>query len=464
MEYKLSVEQFLGSKMFDSNGKFSHKSGYRFKLFPFVTHPSSMPVLELSSLAGDFLCRIEDKKPKELTAVSLVEKMKENTDIQIGQEDLFYETIRQLFFQADGTVRTLNLQLLEQKVCTEPAENRIAEYLVDVMGDKNLLKKNIEKAKEKTRSDSNVLEELVLSKLEYNDIWSDKQEITYYRITNSLKAAFEADFAYVLESSVRAGEDLVTLLELYFFTYTAQASLQLSRFLDGDRDCNIPLYFCLEWEKTSQSRLCFTEGWQKLQKVIEKLFAHAIVLEILNQTEEDSEQVDYIRISEIIADTDLDTKFGDQIDQMTECYRKAISDCREMAELKKESLPQGSTATAIKYLFDSVRVQFENTGRRGPYNSYAKKFESYCRHKFLKSRGRSGLILNLSEETLIFLTKLCIKNQEQMRLNDVFTSFERRGIFLDNISKEQVASYYEKLNLIEKKSDSGDAKYVKRIL
>ena len=74
------------------------------------------------------------------------------------------------------------------------------------------------------------------------------------------------------------------------------------------------------------------------------------------------------------------------------------------------------------------------------------------------------MMLNLSEETLIFLTKLCIKNQEQMRLKDVFREMELRGVYLDNQSKEQAAIYYEKLNLIEKKSDSGDAKYVKRIL
>ena len=74
------------------------------------------------------------------------------------------------------------------------------------------------------------------------------------------------------------------------------------------------------------------------------------------------------------------------------------------------------------------------------------------------------MMLNLTEETLIFLTKVCIKDQEMMRLNDVFNEFELRGVYLDNISKEQVMRYYEKLNLIEKKSDSGDAQYVKRIL
>ena len=73
-------------------------------------------------------------------------------------------------------------------------------------------------------------------------------------------------------------------------------------------------------------------------------------------------------------------------------------------------------------------------------------------------------MLNISEERLIFLTKICVKDQELIRLKDVFVEFERRGVFLDSNSKEQVAQYFEKLNLIEKKSDSGDAKYVKRIL
>ena len=134
-----------------------------------------------------------------------------------------------------------------------------------------------------------------------------------------------------------------------------------------------------------------------------------------------------------------------------------------MNEVKKGSADHGATDASVKFLFDSIKSQFEKSDRYRIYNSYSSKFEMYC-HKYLKSRGRSGLMLNLSEETLIFLTKLCIKNQEQMRLKDVFREMELRGVYLDNQSKEQAAIYYEKLNLIEKKSDSGDAKYVKRIL
>lgn len=458
MNYQIiSTDQFKLSKMFDSNGKFYHKSGYRFKLFPFVTQSKSEPVLELEPLVGSFLCMVEEKRAKELS-----ELLREEIEIEVGQEALFDDMIRQLFFNADGKVRPLNLEMMEQVISSKTSENRIAEYLVDVLGDQEVLRVELKKAKRKELDTSNVLEKLVLSKLEYDEQKASNQDLSYFRITNSLKESFEEDFKYVLENSKRS-RDLVSLLELYFFTYTAQTSLQLNRFLTGKRDENIPLYFCLEWEKTSQSRRCFTEGWQKLQTVIEEIFAHAIVLEILNQTEKDCEIVDYIRIAQIIQSDADDFEIANQIDKITNCYREAITDCSAMNDLQKKVTSEGATADAIRYLFESVKTQFKNTGREKVYKSYANKFERYC-HKFLKSRGRSGLMLNLTEETLIFITKLCIKNQKQMRLKDVFSAFEKRGIFLDSFSKEQVASYYEKLNLIEKKSDSGDAKYVKRIL
>lgn len=201
-----------------------------------------------------------------------------------------------------------------------------------------------------------------------------------------------------------------------------------------------------------------------LQEAILKIFAHAIVLEILNQTETGSEPVDYIKIQELVNSAPgEDHRIAEEIKALTNCYRQAITDCPEMSELSRCESPDGETAAEIKFLFNSVRLQFENTFRNRPYCSYAEKFEVYCR-KYLKRRGRSGMMLNISEETLIFLTKICIKDQEKMRLNDVFSEFEARGVFLDSHSKNEVMRYYEKLNLIEKKSDSGDAQYVKRIL
>ena len=74
------------------------------------------------------------------------------------------------------------------------------------------------------------------------------------------------------------------------------------------------------------------------------------------------------------------------------------------------------------------------------------------------------MMLNITEEFLIFLTKLAIHDEEKLSLNEVCRQFELRGVFLDQPSKDEVVQFYTKLNLIEKKSDNGDAQYVRRIL
>ena len=119
----------------------------------------------------------------------------------------------------------------------------------------------------------------------------------------------------------------------------------------------------------------------------------------------------------------------------------------------------------VNYLYESVRTQFKSGLSRSSANDrYVKHFEIFCHDRFLKSRGASGLMLNITEEFLIFLTKLAIHDEEKLSLNEVFRQFELRGVFLDQPSKDEVVQFYTKLNLIEKKSDSGDAQYVRRIL
>lgn len=466
MIYTLSVDSFNNTFSVKADGsRLTHHSGIKFQLFPFIANNNSDPVVDLSSLIGLYLGQIEGKKPIQISAEELIAKLKNDEDLEIslGADEIFDQVVRHMFFDRDGKIRPINLRMLSQIPCSETNESKLADYLVDVLGDSDILQKSIIEASEKVNKQSNALDRFAAGKLEFEP--SDrKSKHNYQRITNVVKANFEKDFEYILGARNRTRDYLIPLLEFYYFTYTAQAILQLNRFLDGNREKCIPLYFCLEWEKTSQNRRCFRDGWDMLQKAISRIFAHAITLEILNQTESGSEPVDYIKIQELINSAPgEDHRISEEIKVLTDCYRRAITDCPEMAELSRHQSPDGETAAEINFLFNSIRIQFENTSRNRPYSSYAQKFEVYCR-KYLKRRGRSGMMLNISEETLIFLTKICIKDQEKMRLNDVFAEFEARGVFLDTHSKSEVMRYYEKLNLIEKKSDSGDAQYVKRIL
>lgn len=464
MSYRLSVDSFDSTFAVKEDGsKLTHFSGKRFKLFPFIANNNSAPIYDLDTIVGRFISQIEKISPEKLTVDDLTEKLKDDTSIDVGMDELFHQVIKHMFFDKEGKIRPINLRMIAQIPCEESSACKIADYLVDVLGDESILRASIKQASAKLDEQSNVLEKFAMSKLASKPL-SQTTVLPYQRITRAVQRKFESDFEYILGARNRTRDYLIPLLEFYYFTYTAQAIMQLNRFMSGEREHCVPLYFCLDWEKTSLNRLCYIQGWGVLQTALSRIFAHAIVLEILNQTSEDCGPVDYIRLNEFVQTAENeDHRIAEEIKVLTDRYRNAINDCPEMKELERREVDEDETAAEVRFLFDSVRTQFENTPRNRPYSSYADKFEEYSR-KYLKRRGRSGMMLNLTEETLIFLTKVCIKDQEKMRLNDVFAEFAARGVFLDNISKEQVMHYYEKLNLIEKKSDSGDAQYVKRIL
>lgn len=463
--YQLSVDSFKKTFAVKEDGShLTHNSGKKFKLFPFIANNNVEPVRDLQRIVGKYLSQIQGKEPVPITADELIAKLKDDTEnsIQLGTEEIFDQVVRYMFFDKAGNIRPNNLKMIEQIPCTDSIDCRLADYLVDVLGDLSHLKQSMDEAEHNVDLQNNALEKFAISKLSFKPSIKNEGD-NYQRITNAVASQFESDFEYVVSSQSRTRDYIIPLLEFYYFTYTAQAILQLNRFMEGNRDKCVPLYFCVEWEKTSQNRLCFTQGWNLLQDAASRMFAHAVVLEILNQTEGQQSPIDYITLNQLVQEPSEDHRIAEQIRVLTDCYRNAITDCAEMNDLHRVEDLNAETATELKFLFDSVRCQFENTSRERPYNSYAAKFTEYSK-KYLKNRGRSGLMLNLSEETLIFLTKVCIQDREKMRLNDVFSEFELRGVFLDNHSKSEVMRYYEKLNLIEKKSDSGDAQYVKRIL
>ena len=92
-----------------------------------------------------------------------------------------------------------------------------------------------------------------------------------------------------------------------------------------------------------------------------------------------------------------------EVSKITDLYRGYIQDCSQMKDLERDPNKIGDFEAEVRFLFKSVKTQFEYA-RSGPYKAYAKKFSAYC-DKFLKSRGRSGMMLTLTEEMLLFFDK-----------------------------------------------------------
>jgi DNA phosphorothioation-dependent restriction protein DptG len=314
------------------------------------------PVLSLTELIGRYLSQIDGNDPVPFTAEELVSTLKQDADLEIdlGSEALFEQVVRYMFFDQNGKFRPINLRMLMQTPCTESKECKLADYLVDVLGDATTLKQYIDDATDRLDSQSNALESFATSKLKYTP-YNREAGTEYQRITNSVLKKFESDFEYILGARNRTRDYLISLVEFYYFTYTAQAILQLNRFLDGDRSTCVPLFFRLEWEKTSQNRRCYSEGWNILQSAAKKIFAHAVTLEILNQTVEQCEPVDYIKLQELINSAPgEDHRIAEEIKVLTDRYRAAISDCTEMKELQRRESPDGETAAEVHFLFESV--------------------------------------------------------------------------------------------------------------
>lgn len=111
-----------------------------------------------------------------------------------------------------------------------------------------------------------------------------------------------------------------------------------------------------------------------------------------------------------------------------------------------------------KRLNDESGIGVEIRTSRYPLN-----LEEIARAFFVKGRGKHGLVLNITREMLLTLTTLCIKDKP-IKLKQLYKEYEKRGLFFDKYSKYEIEDFLTKLNLIDKKSDSGDAKYVRPIL
>lgn len=467
MSFALNQEIMKKSFMMGDDGnRFTHNAAKKIKLFPFVTNNNALIIRTLSSVIGEWLRIVKKQKFQPRQMAETINSIIDNVDVDEESRDKLFHILKELYWDEKDMLRPNSIDSMIYIPVTDPSEEKMAQYLFSVLSSNDQLQEIVEKAIEQSSKQANVLEKAVMETLREGCAIAETKE-RYFTLHTAAREMFAEDLRFVLENPSRTKEYFVDLLEFYYFFYTTQSCLMLDQFEHGNRNKIVPLFFSLDWEKTNKARECYKNGWIQLQPAINNLFYHAITLDILNQSDSD-ERYDYIAIKDEITDENEDA-MADQIRGVTDLYRNAIvaisqaSECVEFNNIVKRT-DLGVVFSEVRYLYDSVRVQFEHTGRSRASDGYVEKFSAYCHDNYLKRRGQSGMMLNITEERLIFLTKLAIKDNDQMSLNDVFEQFKKRGIYFDSSSKEEIIKFYSKLNLIDKKSDSGDAQYVKRFL
>ena len=100
--------------------------------------------------------------------------------------------------------------------------------------------------------------------------------------------------------------------------------------------------------------------------------------------------------------------------------------------------------------------------------TYQSKFSSQIIDLFKirllqQRRGRGQAVLVLDEEMLPFLIALFTR-ERRTKLKDLYGKFAEYGIYFDMKTKEALAQQLQKMNVLERKSDSGEAQYATVIL
>lgn len=469
MEYRFDEEKFIESfnaKTDDSKSidsiRLTHKPDTQFKLFPYkASGKRQAPIVyELEDVVSGFFREATSKKTEPIVFDELCEDLIEEVDVDEDDLDYFKDMIQSIFFKGkDFVADNLGLYPYQTSINNKSADN-LAHFIYSVMDINEEECQKIEAAK--AQYQFNVLEDMVVKTIENKKVTKAEDKQAYFKVKTDIQKLFKSDFAFMLESGMTSLEDLANLFAVYYFYYVSQTCIILDQFCIGKRDSNVKLFYALDWEKVSKNRMCCIEGWEKLQENLNHMFSHAITLEILNQTQMD-EMFDYISIGEMASDLNMDAAIAVEIKKAEETYCSYIGDYKGFADI---AYPSSGTETdkAVNHLFRCVYQQFLNTDRKRANQFYNEKFSEFCKSRWLKNRKKSGLVLNLTERDVIFLTKVCLRDEEKIRLNDLYKEYEKRGIFLDGTSKEYLQEFFTKLNLIDKKSDSGDAQYVKRIL
>lgn len=235
-----------------------------------------------------------------------------------------------MFFynENENELNPSNISLRKYSNCTS-IEDKIATFLADVLGNKDKIFKAIDEIESNTNY--TVLEDFFVKQIPTTT--NKNYDVEYNSVVNFIQENFLKDIAFLSQNSDWFNTHIVDLLELYYFDYVSQSCIILGELYNGDPDVRKPLYYSLEWEKTSKDRKCITLSWNYLQKEIQKIYSHIVVLRMINQND-DGDMTDYYGIRKYLYENpEKDVNYANQLKEISNIYINHIHDCGD--KLKK---------------------------------------------------------------------------------------------------------------------------------
>lgn len=440
----------------------SHSEGAITKVLPFATTKKYVKG-SFQPLLGDYVRNITQIKPK---------KQKTSSFDALGVDPLIYSIEKSI--NPEGQLQHelenfLQYYLYGEKENIKLIHPYIYNYLQGSDSD-NLFRKVAKCASDvlvnndqrianifKNTETEDVLSELIIGALNSSTGDNHPAEKGYQCKLGFLNKLYCEDLIYISRHHEYFIKSLPTLTHFYFFTYICQLMLKFERFDKGDYTTSTPLYYALDWEGVISKRrkaASDMDGFKRIKQRAPLLFPHVHTMSQLSTFHENTDYsfYTYPELIEYFCDPVREREYLGDLNKWIKQYREIFG---ERVTPKEEA---GDLKTAFRLLFESIKEGMNEEAR----NNYGKSIE-YIGSEFLRTRGSSGTILMLNHEMLLLLTAVSVKDK-RIPINQLFSEYEKRGVALDRHSKKVVLETLDNLNFIDKKSDSGDAQYVKPIL
>ncbi|MCW3788494.1 DNA phosphorothioation-dependent restriction protein DptG [Plebeiibacterium sediminum] len=475
-----------------ASNNFQHCKGKIIKVFPFATDETGLNASEsdfktFNGVIGNVVRKAFSCPSKNVIVDKdfiLNEIGKKDDFIGNEQVKILQDIIEKLLFDKNGDIFKFDLKVL--KYLQFEKENAklksIAEFVTGTLITNDIQKmiKDVD-----TPSNEHLLYRLVLDVLQdaedNNGKYVDSQNGFYEGLlTKNLKEQLKKDIESLSVDENGFIENINQLIKFYFFQLIVQLCLAFDHFIYAKEKRNVPkLFFTFNWEKVNKSRLGIVNGWQLLESHTEDLFVHANCLEFLNTINWKTEGLKtYKEIEVELEELDEEELFtlNTTIQSIIHMYKTNFLEDIQFKEGKTwEDIDKKNFTTldttdnktlvidSIKELFHTIKFQFKYGKGGTAQKAYSNWFKRFSLVNYLRRRGPLGMALSMDKQLLLLLTSLSIGNKDKILVKHLWEELENKGVYLDLESKKEAIKLFEQIAILEKKSDSGDAQYVKKL-
>lgn len=437
-----------------NEGKANFKRNFNFKLYPFFTRNPERAKFNngftpvLGSIARHSLGLKVEYTKEDYKLDNIYEKVDSVKHLDEDQKNKFLNRI----FGFDRINSIKHPFVMNYYPLSEGNESRgetdIAFYISEIF---NLKENQNWHNFVGNKKANNLVEKILLESISKIPVKDENN--SFKIILNELFKDKYSDLEFLLTHKDFALKNLDKFFAFYYFQFLLQTTLNLEYIKllkDGVR--LYPLYFTLETEKLTSTRETNSKGFNQVKEikkytlVNENLLGYLnILINVINSDEKFYSFTDIFQL-----DPNKQKELNYELQQVLTLYNSVFK--------KNETI-----STELEDNILLFKKWLAKDLAKETLSRYYLSIEEIGNLFFLKNRGSMGKTLTLKKDMLILLTSVIVKD-EKMLIKDVFSEFEKRGVYLDRYTKEEILHFYEKMNILDKKSDSGEVKYVKPVL